>query len=446
MRTPQPPPAFELDQASIEFLGQHPDFVRQANHRYFSWDDIRRRAVPGKWSSHDAWAALETARRLHARPLPLLDKRGEPFRVVLTDQIHEWVLRAEGLAADPLGLIPKAQGDERRHLLASLREEAIHSSLLEGAATTRAAAKAMLREGRAPRGHGERMIVNNYRTIEMLKDLANQDLTPELIYEIHRSMTEGTLDDPNDEGRPQAPGEDRVHVADLDGDVVHVPPSASELPDRVKRLCDFANATEPFLPPLVRASLVHFQLAYDHPFVDGNGRTARALFYWQLIRTRHRLARYLSISRVIFGSKRRYERAYIHAEQTRDATYFVQYHVDVYVRAIDELGTYLQRKRDEARRTERALRSWDALNHRQKAVLDKALQDPSRSWTGRSHGGEHGVTLPTALSDLKGLVAAGLFEQRKRGRGFLFVPAERLDDRIRRGPDHDPRQGSLLEL
>lgn len=44
-------------------------------------------------------------------------------------------------------------------------------------------------------------------------------------------------------------------------------------------------------------------IAYMHPFVDGNGRTARALFYWYMLKSGYWLTEYLSISRVIAKSK-----------------------------------------------------------------------------------------------------------------------------------------------
>jgi Fic family protein len=63
--------------------------------------------------------------------------------------------------------------------------------------------------------------------------------------------------------------------------VFHTPPPAAELPARLEAMCDFANSKTPdtFIHPVVRGIFLHFWLAYDHPFVDGNGRTARALFY-----------------------------------------------------------------------------------------------------------------------------------------------------------------------
>ena len=54
-----------------------------------------------------------------------------------------------------------------------------------------------------------------------------------------------------------------------------------------------------FIHPMIRSIILHFWLAYDHPFVDGNGRTARALFYWSMLRHGYWLFEFISISQII---------------------------------------------------------------------------------------------------------------------------------------------------
>ena len=58
----------------------------------------------------------------------------------------------------------------QRFLVNSLMEEAIRSSQLEGATTSRRVAKEMLRTGREPRDRSERMIANNYRALQFMRE------------------------------------------------------------------------------------------------------------------------------------------------------------------------------------------------------------------------------------------------------------------------------------
>ena len=82
-------------------------------------------------------------------------------------------------------------------------EEAITSSQLEGAATSRRVAKDMLRSGRTPKNRSERMIVNNFRAMQRIRELRATPLSPALICDLHRIVTEGTLDNPEGAGRIQ---------------------------------------------------------------------------------------------------------------------------------------------------------------------------------------------------------------------------------------------------
>lgn len=146
-----------------------------------------------------------------------------------------------------------------------------------------------------------------------LAEWRDQALTPELVLEIHRQVTDGTLDAESMAGRLRR-ADEPVEVGNDVGEVFHVPPAASELPSRLSALCRFANGETPagFLHPLVRTMILHYWLAYDHPFVDGNGRTARALFYWPLLSSGHWLFEHISISTGLLRAPAKYGRAVRH--------------------------------------------------------------------------------------------------------------------------------------
>src|SRR5262249_39502406 len=157
----------------------------------------------------------------------------------------------------------------------------------------------------------ERMILNNYQTMQSILEIKDKDLTADLVFRIHRLVTDGTLDDPSGAGRFRRPDE-KVAVFDETGEVLHDPPAARELEGRMRLMCEFANARAPdyFIHPLVRSIILHFWLAYDHPFLDGNGRTARALFYWSMLRSGYWLFEYVSISKAILRAPVQYGNAF----------------------------------------------------------------------------------------------------------------------------------------
>lgn len=326
-----------------------------------------------------------------------------------------------------MGEVVTTDEQARHHyLVSSLMEEAIRSSQLEGAATSRRVAKELLRTGRPPRDRGEWMILNNYRALEFMREGMGETLTPDLVMTLQRMLTENTLDDPGAAGRLQTPDEERVVVLDMgDGRVIHAPPPADQLPMRLQAMCDFANGSDDdpngFLHPVVRGILLHFWLAYDHPFVDGNGRTARALFYWYMRTRGYWLTEYLSISRILRKAPSKYTKAFLLTETDGgDTTYFLLHQLEVIKRAVDELHAYLRRKVREVKDVERMIKDAEELNHRQLALLSDAVRHPDNAYTYQSHAASHRVTTETARTDLLELYRRGLLERHRVRRKHVF--------------------------
>lgn len=280
------------------------------------------------------------------------------------------------------------------------------------------------------------MILNNFRTIRFLNERKDESLTPGLLCEIQRRITDGTLDEA-DAGRFRKPNE-RIVVEDTEtGESLHEPPPAEKLPERIGRLCAFANETptttgeEEFIHPAVRAILLHFWLGYDHPFCDGNGRTARALFYWSMLRSGYWLTEYLTISTVIAGQTKRYAKAYLDTEtDDNDFTYFLLYHLGVIERSVREFMAYLEEKTEELRRATTV--NTGPFNARQKALLVHALKNPVAEFTYTSHANSHDVTLATARTDLLELEKMGLLVGSRQDRAFRFTPHADIAARLKK--------------
>ena len=407
--------------------------------RYLHWDELRYRDPPEGLSREEWWTTVMLARTPLLQDLPLLDKRGIPFRFATPSPV---LIDLHHIDRDAAGQIHTAAGepireDPNRYLMSSLIEEAITSSQLEGASTTRQVAAAMLRTGRKPRDHSETMIFNNFRAMEHLRSLKKEPLTPDRILELHRILTEDTLDNPEDVGRFRQA--DAVKVIDSrDNTVLHDPPTYTELPARLERLCAFANADEtslPFVHPVLRATLLHFMMGYDHPFEDGNGRTARALYYWSMARSGYWLMEYTSISHILRRAPTRYMRSYLHTETDgNDTTYFLLHQLNTIRRAIVALHEYMDRKVREQKETERLLSASPNLrtrfNHRQVALLTHALRNTGEGYRVDAHQRSHNVVYQTARADLMDLHELGLLEKAKQGNAYVFFAPEDLRDRL----------------
>lgn len=405
------------------------------NGDYRHWEEIRRSTPPEGLTREQWWLGIKWARIPLRRAIPLRATDGTPFHYSLPDPVLELLSWIDQHAAGEI-LVSETVSDpsqRQRYLVNSLMEESITSSQLEGASATRKAAKDMIRSGRQPRDKGERMILNNFRAMSSLRDSVDQPLTPDNLFALHRVLAEGTLDDTTAAGRPQRPDEQRVHVEDSSGTIVHRPPPADQLDARIRLMCNFANAepADGFMHPVVKAILLHLWLAYDHPFEDGNGRTARALFYREMLRRGFWLFEYISISRLLLRAPAKYGRSFLHTETDEfDATYFLIYQLQVVKRAIEELHVYLQAKMAEMRETLSLLRR-TSLNHRQVALLTHALRHHDAEYTYRSHARSHNVVIQSARTDILDLERRGFLVRRVVGNRYFFYPAADLAASLR---------------
>lgn len=401
---------------------------------YLHWDKLRRYAPPAGMSHREWWLVQKLSRMDGLKPIPLKDTAQEVFQFAVPElvmaELHQIDLGAGGLVSIPEPIMnPQTRN---RYLVSSLMEEAITSSQLEGAVTTRDVAKEMIRTGRKPRDNSEQMILNNYATMQRIRELKTSALSPELVFQIHRLVTENTLEDPTAAGRFRRVEEKRV-VGDDYGQVYHDPPPAEELEERMVAMCAFANADTPdfFVHPAVRAIILHFWLAYDHPFVDGNGRTARALFYWAMLHSGYWLFEFISISNILRKAPMKYGRSFLYTEtDDNDLTYFIIAQTKVIRQAISELHAYIERKTAELKDAESHMRALDLFNHRQVEIIRHALKHPGHRYTFASHQKSHDIVYQTARTDLLDLSERGVLEKRKKGKQMVFAAPANLSAQL----------------
>jgi len=404
--------------------------------RYYHWDKLRHLDPPDGFTTREWWLALKFARAQLAKPIPLLDNTGAPFTFSMTDTMLQAIHGIDRDASGNIEISEQVTSPETRdrHIINSLIQEAITSSQLEGAVTTIERAKDMIRTGRKPTDQSGQMTLNNYRAMRRVRQFTHERLTPERVLELQKTVTADTLDDPEAAGRLRQ-REDDIVVSDFDGTILHRPPDASELEERLDRMCAFANGEDgdAFVHPVIRAIVLHFWVGYDHPFIDGNGRTARALFYWSMLSQGYWLCEYISISTLLRSQPAKYARAYLHTEtDENDLTYFVIHQLGIIQRAIDAVHVHLDGKVEEVRRVEVLLRQAVVLNHRQLALLSHSLRHPNSRYSIRSHRNSHNVVYQTARTDLLDLADRGLLSRRKVGRTLYFFPKRDLAKRLKR--------------
>lgn len=406
------------------------------NGKYVHWEKLKHLNLTSDLSGKEYWAALKMARRQARRDVPLFQKNANPFWYCEPSELAELLHYVDQHAAGNIETkeVVFSDSDKNRYLSRSIVEEPFSSSVLEGAATTRAIAKKLIEETRQPRTRDELMVFNNYQALRFVKEHINTDLTPDLILDLHKIVTHRTLDEPEMEGRLRRPSDNVDVVAEDTGEILHIPPPYEELAERLVRYCDFANdvtATDRFMHPVIRAVILHFMMGYNHPFFDGNGRTARALFYWYVLRHGYWILEYVSISKVLREAPGQYGRAYLETESDEgDLTYFLINQLQTLSKAIHQLHVYLDSRSKQLSDFERAISDGD-FNYRQSYLLNELVRNRVRTMKISEHAAQHKVTYVTARNDLEDLVSRHLMSKSKQGRESVYRARANLIRRLR---------------
>lgn len=397
--------------------------------KYLPYDQFRHR-VPKDLDVDMAWALTKESRAGRKQHLLILGKEFASFvstamiqkSMMLVDQntttaMLEWTIKELG------------EQEHIRYLFSDLIEdESISSSQLEGAATTTVVAKDMLKRKREPRSMDEKMILGNFRMMRFAWDHREENITPDFICNLHAIGVEGINDD------QYIPGvfreSDDVVVEDQDGNIAHQPPPARGLKSRIKKICEWVNTSHDeiestnYIHPLLKAVVIHFSIGYEHPFRDGNGRVARALFYWFMFKKNYGAFRYISISNLLKEAAAQYGKSYLYTETDEmDLTYFIDYQCSIIMRSVSAFKAHCQKAIKDIESFNQWL--WKSgiykqLNEKQKIVFQVAKSNIATEFTATNVKENLGCSYNTAAAVLNGLVDLKVFGKRKDGREWVF--------------------------
>lgn len=403
---------------------------------YLYWDRLQRKEPsPEGIDKETLWMIVKLIRESRALQSPIKDKFGRAFTWAKLDYFeqffHEVDMNTGGELFAEQGKMNNI--NKQKLITRGIMEEAIASSQLEGADTSRQVAKKMLREGRKPNNQSEQMIVNSYLSMKSIEEeYKDREMSMELILELHELITKDTLDSEGEIPRMRKSGEP-IFVSDrLTGVIYHEAPDIEVAKESLKELIKFANdesKNEVFIHPVIKAIMLHFWMGYLHPFTDGNGRLARMLFYWYLIKKGYWAFVYLPISKVIKDAPDQYKMAYIYSEQdNNDLCYFINYNLKKIELAIKDFLDYLEKKSKENVKMKRKGETKYKLNPRQVYLLQHLHGDQDERTTLRAHMNVNQVSKMTAATDLKNLLKKGFLTTTKQGRNVYYYGTSKVSE------------------
>lgn len=261
---------------------------------------------------------LEALSMLYYKPLPLLDFNGSNA-----------VYIADHASVDfgAIRLLMQPQSDAFG--IKAAAEEIIASSAIENIDFSRDSVRNILR-GLAPKDEAENRILGQKKGIEFISDTRNV-ITEENIHTLYM-MTIGQFLSEDDRLLDDCLyRHDTVYV--VSDRIEHSGIDHRKLPEYMSALVRFIN-TDDGMNDLVKAAIIHFYIAYLHPYFDGNGRMARLMHLWFLVQKGYRSAMFIPMSGYIERSRSAYYSAYTAVEENMkysgvlDLTPFIRYFAD----------------------------------------------------------------------------------------------------------------------
>jgi len=411
-------------------------FLQSVNEpKYLYWDEIKYKQIPEPLFAEEAWYLVKQFRTYLSRATIIKTEKGNYFKWIRLPYVDEFLHKIDissgGQIFASMDVI--SESNKQKFISRGIIEEAIASSQLEGAHTTRQAAKKMITEKKQPTNKDEQMILNNFNTILKIdEDYKKQVLSESLIFELHRMITYKTVTK-EEQGRFRK-NQDGIVVRGPIGSqeyITHVPPNEDFVKEEMKKLLEYANdgINDKFVHPIIKAIFLHFWFGYLHPFTDGNGRLARALFYWYLLRKGYWTFMYLPISTVIKLAPVQYAMAYIYSEQdSNDFTYFFDFHIRKIIQSLNDFIDYVSKKILENKEIDKIVSKDIHLVDRQKYLLHHLISEDNASITVSSHAALNNISRQTAAKDIKQIEKIGLIVGTREGKFIKYRSSKKLQE------------------
>jgi len=190
-------------------------------------------------------------------------------------------------------------------------------------------------------------------------------------------------------------------------------PVADRLDGEMRRFLDWFNGSAD-LDPVLKAAVAHFWFVTVHPFVDGNGRIARAIADMALARSDGTAERFYSMSARIEAERKDYHLQLESAQRgSTDISSWIAWFLGCLERAIDASDGLLAG-------VLRKARLWQSLhtkpvNERQRLVLNRMLGDWQGFLTTSKYATLAQCSADTAQRDIKDLLERGALGQNEAG-------------------------------
>lgn len=390
--------------------------------KYLSENEIGFR-LPNTIPLEEAWKKVQDQRKKRAEYMPFEDQGKNRFWYVLLPQLQKNLHEIDSLGRDSIYSLVR-QDIEMEMIKESLMEEAVFSSAIEGAFSTVKRLREMVDQKQPPRDINDQMVLNNYRAMQFILQEKHRDLTIDFILELQKIVTQDTLDQ-DDAAYSGRFRNDWVYIKDKRDHIIYTPPQADQVLPAMEKMVGWVNQKNEagFIHPIVKASFVHLYFVHIHPFFDGNGRTARALFYFDLIKNEYEFFKYFSISVAVQKAKGKYYQAIRNSEiHEGDFTYFLLYMAETILESIHLVKARIAHHYQKEFVVDRLNRAGVLLNDRQQKFVKKFFVMDQRVITIKKYQDWFKIVYETARRDLDDLHQKRVLVKGKQGKAYVYRP------------------------
>lgn len=386
-------------------------WLKYTQKRYAPLEDIKYRldkvGIP-----QSSWPKLkqkiQTYRKMSAIPF-FLNSIDKKFWYFPSDSINKKIHHVESLGNRLFDRIENHSSFKHEFLANAAIEEAITSAIYEGANSTRSKAKALIASGEKPKNKDEWMLINNYLAMKWIKDNSTLPVSSGLVLKIHEIVSKNTLegDDANFCGKFR---DDVVYVGSHEGITY------TKIEETLNEIIEQTTNHPRFIHSLIRGILLHYFIAYIHPFFDGNGRTARTLFYFKAIKNDLKFVELLSVSANLKEHGRRYEKSFdLVKEHELDMTFFIDFCLDSLITALDKVEKKVNYLIDISSLIEK-----EGINSNQVSLLQRMALNKYRATSIEEYAEDIGKSREIARRELKDLLNKGYLREEKKGKKYIY--------------------------
>jgi Fic family protein len=422
--------AVTQDEDEFEFLNSNL-WIKYTQSQYRTLDEIKYRlsqtgTLTKNWNETEK--KIIKFRKAGAIPIFLhsIDKK---FWFYPADCIYEKAHHIEKKGMELYQRIIGHQSFAKDFIVDAAIEEAITSAIYEGANSTRAKAKELIELNKTPKNKDEWMLLNNFKAMMWIKDHQEREVTLDVIKEVHAVVTKNTLseDDVNFSGKFR---NDRVFVWS-GSDIKHEGISHEKVEVALKEAIEVTTKHMRYFPPLLKGMLLHYLIAYIHPFFDGNGRTARTLFYFKSMRNNLKFVELLSVSAYLKNHGKQYEKSFEKVKESEmDLTYFIDFNLDALKTALEKVSEKIEFLVKIAN-----LKKTYELTDQQIGLLQRVALHKFRKYDIEKYAESIGKSREIARQELKQLAELKLLEEAKEGKKFVYtINSTNLEKEVARLP------------